>query len=59
VGESHPLHITIKTEFKKMDKKIYFEPKVEVITLKMKSAVLVGSDIDEETGEAPISDTEI
>lgn len=42
-----------------MDKKIYFEPKEEVITLKMKSAVLVGSDIDEETGEAPISDTEI
>ena len=60
-GESHPLHISIKKVFKKMDKKMYFEPEMEVINLKLQG-MLCGSplpDPDEDSGEAPKGDTEI
>ncbi len=46
-----------------MNKKMYFEPKEEVIFLQMSSALLAGSndltDPDEDTGEAPKSDQPI
>ena len=43
-----------------MDKKMYFEPEMEVILIQT-SALLSGSlvDPDEDTGEAPKSDDEI
>lgn len=55
-GESHPLSISIKKVFKKMDKKIYFEPKNEVTFLQMSTALLVGSG-EEDPGQFPGSDT--
>ena len=57
MGELHPLHITIKKVFKKMDKKMYFEPEMEVIDL-MLQGMLCASDIDDEGGEANLDPTE-
>ena len=38
-----------------MDKKMYFEPEMEVINLKLQGMLCTSDgDIDEETGEAPI-----
>lgn len=44
-----------------MDKKFYLEPEVEIVDLELNGALLAGSptDPDEDTGEAPKSDTEI
>jgi hypothetical protein len=36
-----------------MDKKMYFEPEMEVINLKLQGMLCASGDIDEETGEAP------
>ena len=37
-----------------MDKKMYFEPEMEVINLQLEGMLCVsGGDIDDETGEAP------
>ena len=53
-GEQHPLSISIKQVFKTMDKKMYFEPEMEVINLKLQGMLCAsGTDVDEETGEAP------
>ena len=44
-----------------MDKKMYFEPEMEVVNLKLQG-MLCGSplpDPDEDSGEAPKGDTEI
>jgi len=60
-GESHSLSISNLKVFKKMDKKMYFEPEMEVINLKLQG-MLCGSptgDPDEDSGEAPQSDVEI
>ena len=42
-----------------MEKKFYEMPEVEVIDLMLEGQILSASDPDEETGEAPKSDTEI
>lgn len=55
-GEQHPLSISNLKVFKKMDKKLYFEPEMEVVNLMLESAVLVGS-IGEET-EADLDPSE-
>ena len=57
-GVTSPTHYNKKV-FKKMDKKMYFEPEMEVIDLKLQGMLCASGDIDEETGEAPISNTEI
>lgn len=42
-----------------MDKKMYFEPEMEVINLKIEGMLCTsGTDIDEETGEAPFDPNE-
>jgi hypothetical protein len=56
-GESHPLSISIKKEFKKMDKKMYFEPECEVIVLKTEG-FLAASEPLEDGGKMPISNDE-
>ena len=50
-GELHPLSISIKKVFKTMDKKMYFEPEMEVINLKLQG-MLCGSDVDDTDGGA-------
>ena len=56
-GESHPLHISIKKVFKKMDKKNYFEPEMEVIDLKLQGMLCAsGTDIDDDDNSAPSGD---
>ena len=57
-GESHPLPISLKKEFKKMDKKMYFEPEMEVVELKLQGMLCVSGDPDEDSGESPKSDDE-
>ena len=57
-GEPHPLSISIKKVFKKMDKKMYFEPEMEVINLKLQGMLCASGDVDEETGEAPFDPTD-
>ena len=47
-GESHPLSLSIKKVFKKMDKKIYFEPEMEVINLKLQGMLCGSPDSDAE-----------
>ncbi len=42
-----------------MDKKMYFEPEMEVINLKLQGMLCVSGDPDEDSGEAPKDDTEI
>ena len=51
-GESHPLHISIKKVFKKMDKKMYFEPEMEVFDLKLQGMLCASDGVDEEGGPA-------
>ena len=53
-----PAPCKTKTE-KAMEKKFYEMPEVEVIDLMLEGQILSASDPDEETGEAPKSDTEI
>ena len=55
-GESHPLHTSIKKVFKKMDKKNYFEPEMEVIDLKLQGMLCASGDIDEDDNSAPSGD---
>jgi hypothetical protein len=55
-GELHPLSISIKKVFKKMDKKMYFEPEMEVINLKLQGMLCASGDIDEDDGSAPSGD---
>ena len=38
---------------------MYFEPEMEVINLKLQGMLCASGDVAEETGEAPISNTEI
>ena len=45
-GEQYPLSISIKKVFKKMDKKVYFDPEMEIVELKVAQAILTGSDGD-------------
>ena len=51
-GVTSPTHYNKKV-FKKMDKKMYFEPEMEVINLKLEGMLCASGDVDEETGEAP------
>ena len=56
MGESNPPRITIKKVFKTMDKKMYFEPEMEVIDLELQGMLCASpgsGDVDPETGEAP------
>lgn len=46
-GENHAPCTFHKNFNKKMDKKIYFDPKSEVVELKLRNAILVGSGEDE------------
>ena len=42
-----------------MDKKMYFEPEMEVINLKLQGMLCASGDPDEDSGEAPKDDEEI
>ena len=60
-GSKIPYTLQLKKVFKKMDKKMYFEPEMEVINLKLQG-MLCGSptgDPDEDSGEAPQINDEI
>lgn len=43
-GEYNPLPISNKKCIKKMEKKLYFDPEMEVIELQLEGALLDGSD---------------
>ena len=43
-GESHPLHISNLKRIKKMDKKFYEMPEIEVVDLELEGALLSDSD---------------
>ncbi len=45
-GELCPLHVS-QTLKKKMDKKVYFDPEMEVVELNLTQAILTGSDGNE------------